>query len=152
DDREVQIVWTEPQEPGAPDARTTQWQPGARVVGVVAPGVRHTMDALRAGFSGCAVLRVGEQLSDGSDAEPTAAPTILVGDAESWQRHWALWQRIKAEGEMLILAESAGEMRAFTGSRELPPYAESHLGRAWSMRDGRTPQRVVIPQLDPRVG
>ncbi|WP_300264698.1 FtsK/SpoIIIE domain-containing protein [Microbacterium sp.] len=152
DDREMQIVWTEPQAPGRDDARTTQWQPGARVVGVVAPGVRHTMDALRSGYPSCDVLRVGEQPSDASEAEPNAAPSILVGDAESWQRHWALWQRIKAEGEMLVLAESAGELRAFTGSRELPPYAEPHVGRAWSMRDGRAAQRVVIPQLDPRAG
>src|SRR5690606_3832717 len=81
--------------------------------------------------------------------ESGAARTILVGDAESWQRQWALWQRIRHEGEMLILAESAGELRAFTGSRELPPYAELHMGRAWSIHAGRAHRRVSIPSLDP---
>lgn len=157
DDHEVQIIWTEPSSVSAQDTdraprpisrpNIASWTPTARVVGVVAPGVPHTVEVLRSAYQNCEVLRVGER--PGDEDRPSDVPAILVGDAESWQRQWALWQRIKAEGEMLILAESAGELRAFTGSRELPPYSELHMGRAWTIQDGRAPQRVVIPSLDP---
>ena len=160
DEREVQIVWTEPEaalardsdawseQPGAP-----AWVPGARMTAVVAPGMRHVVGALGSAYPECEVMRVGDRAADAPGEPPNpesgAARTILVGDAESWQRQWALWQRIRHEGEMLILAESAGELRAFTGSRELPPYAELHMGRAWSIHAGRAPRRVSIPSLDP---
>ena len=157
DEHEVQIVWTEPSSISTqhtdraaqlkPRNNAPMWTPTASVVGVVAPGVRHCIEVLRAAYPKCDVLRVGERPQD--EDRPGDVPAILVGDAESWQRQWALWQRIKAEGEMLILAESAGELRAFTGSRELPPYAELHMGRAWTIQDGRAPQRVIIPSIEP---
>src|SRR5690606_17463562 len=121
DDLEMQIVWTDPQIPmrgTASDARSAarksaeKWAPGARVVGVVAPGVRRAIDALRSEYPGCDVMRVGEDQDDAKEGMQNDTPSILVGDAESWQRHWALWQRIKLEGEMLILSESASELRA----------------------------------------
>lgn len=157
DDREIQIAWAEPRDVhlrgadadprSASRMSTEKWVPGARAVGVVAPGIRHAVEALRAAYPEYAVTRVGETPGEAT----RGGPSILVGDAESWQRQWGLWQQIKLEGEMLILAESAGELRAFTGSRELPPYAELHMGRAWAIQGGRPPRRVVISSLDPAI-
>lgn len=154
DDREVQVAWADDAAPSAqqnPDPEG--WAPGAQLVGVVAPGVRRVMVALRSEHPGCDVLPVGEHTADPagtSASRPDTAPAaIIVGDAESWQRQWTLWQRIRAEGEMLIPAEGASELRSLAGFRDLPPYAHSHRGRAWSVIEGRPPRRVVIPGLDP---
>ncbi|HCS60665.1 MAG TPA: cell division protein FtsK [Microbacterium sp.] len=159
-EREVQVAWTEPHASlvdataeASAQTNAVQWVPAAQVIGVVAASVRHVVEALGARYPGCEVRGVGdlpnEVAGQPQRASTDTASTILVGDAESWQRQWALWQRIRQEGEMVILAESAGELRAFTGSRELPPYAEVHAGRAWSIHDGRAPRRVIIPSLDP---
>ena len=74
-----------------------------------------------------------------------AGGTMLIGEGESWQRDWAGLQRVRSEGEMLVLAECATELRTLLGVRELPPYARPHAGRAWLVRDGRPPERVVLP-------
>ncbi|KDA04834.1 cell division protein FtsK [Microbacterium sp. CH12i] len=163
DNREVQIVWAEPDVSGEQDARiptaratsggegarATSWAAAARVVGVVAPGARRVVEALRAAHPNCEVKPVSDRSQDAPSELGGGRQTILVGDPETWQRHWGLWQQIRLEGEMLILAECAAELRAFTGSRTLPPYAEPHVGRAWSIQDGRQPRRVIIPELDP---
>lgn len=153
DDREVQVAWTDEAGPSTrQQAESEAWLPGKRLVGVVAPGVRRVIEDLRAEHPGCVVLPVGEHHTDpaGDTASQSGAnPAIIVGDAESWQRQWSLWQRIRADGEMLILAEGASELRSLAGFRDLPPYAHSHRGRAWSIVDGRPPRRVVIPGLDP---
>lgn len=161
DDREVQVVWVEAT--GETDAAgagaVERWTPTARVVGVIALGVRRVVEGLRAAYPDHVVSPVADQHQDAPSALPVvgvpgaaisagAAPTILVGDADSWQRQWPLWQRIRLEGEMLFLAECGGELRSFASIRELPPFAEPHAGRAWTIHDGRAPQRVVIPELD----
>ena len=81
------------------------------------------------------------------DVARSSRPLIVVGDAESWQRSWALWQRIRAEGEILVRAECQTELRQLAGVRELPPFSKIHAGRAWSLRDARGPRRVVVPAL-----
>ena len=69
---------------------------------------------------------------------------LLIGDADAWQRQYALWQRIVRGGEVVVLAEAARELRMLAGVRELPPYALPHAGRAWTIdQDGR-PSRVMI--------
>lgn len=159
DDREVQIAWveTDVDATARPGTVVTQlWMPTSGLIGVVAPGVRRIVDALRGAHPECEVAPVGDRAPElASSAGPALltlsshmSPTILVGDAESWQRQWAVWQRVRHEGEMLILAECATELRSLAGSRELPPYAETHRGRAWTMTAGSSPRRVVVPGLD----
>lgn len=175
DEKEVQIAWVEPgaQDLGVADTQDAAepiWAPSAGIVGVIAPGVRRAIEALRGALPDCEVLPVGDRV-----AEPTAptsstasapsqassqasslrlssraAPTILVGDADSWQRQFAQWQRIRVEGEMLILAECSAELRSLAGCRELPPYAETHRARAWALHDGSSPRRVIVPGLSER--
>lgn len=147
DEREVQIAWADAAVAGgSPDSGAAmRWVPSADVVGVVAPGVRRAVEALRSAQVDFEVTAVGDQATEPIEASPRR---IIVGDAESWQRHWSLWQRIRVDGEMLVLAECPAELRSLAGYRELPPYAQTHRGRAWSIHDGRAPRRVVVPQLD----
>lgn len=157
---EVQVAWTdEAARVEAAVAGVERWTPAAQVVGVIALGVRRVVEGLRGAYPDHAVVPVTDRAQEPPTSAPQAgasalahapdpAPTILVGDADSWQRQWPLWQRIRLEGEMLFLAECAGELRSFAGSRELPPYAKPHVGRAWTIHEGLTPRRVVIPELD----
>lgn len=164
DDREVQVAWTEPSSP-VPDGVTVPvWQPEGRLVAVVAIGVRRTVEALRRAHPGREIVALGSQEcstataaaaaaagSDsgvGSGSGPGLGPSVaFVGDADSWQRNWALWQRVKREGELLIVAECPSELRTLAGVRGVPPFALLHAGRAWSVRDGSSPERVVIAGL-----
>ncbi|MFP3607864.1 hypothetical protein, partial [Paraburkholderia sp. SIMBA_053] len=60
------------------------------------------------------------------DIEASTRPKILLGEADAWQRNWSLWQLVRREGEALIRAENAGELRQLAGVRELPPYSRPH--------------------------
>jgi S-DNA-T family DNA segregation ATPase FtsK/SpoIIIE len=147
DGTETQIAWTDAPQPVAARPEVPRWIPCAELVGVVAPGVRRTAEQLRAAHPERDVIVIGDRT-----AEPSAhTRVILVGDAESWQRQWMLWQRVKSDGEMLVLAESATELRSLAGFRGVPPYAETHRGRAWSMHDGNSPRRVILTPPDPIV-
>lgn len=145
---EVQIAWTDPPAGGGTVVRDRleRWMPIARVVGVIALGAGRVVERLREAYPDHVVSFVKDHGQEPVQTSDRA--TILVGDADSWQRQWTLWQRIRLEGEMLFLAECAAELRTFAGTRELPPYARPHAGRAWSMHDGLAPRRVVIPALD----
>ncbi|MFT4260703.1 FtsK/SpoIIIE domain-containing protein [Microbacterium sp.] len=162
-EREVQIAWVdesaEPQSGTAADdaaasdlaatideAAAPWWRPTAALTAVVTSGPHSAARALRAAHEDCEVVL--------APAEPTgAAPfVILVADADTWQRNWTAWQRVRAEGEVLIRAEGPADLRQLAGIRDTPPYARTHAGRAWSLRDGGLPQRVVLRALAPRDG
>lgn len=144
-DREVQLAWV-PEGAGVPPALVTPpaWAPSCAITAVVTAGAASVVEMLRAAHPGCEVIAAG--------AEPTQRdrPCLVVGDAEVWQRNWPLWQRIRGEGEVLIRAEQQSDLRQLAGVRELPPYARTHAGRAWSVRGAGAPRRVVLPALSPR--
>lgn len=149
-EREVQVAWAET----APTSRrqngsratvaSTGWMPDAAVTGIVSAGVGGVVSALVDAYPECDVVLAG------GDVQPSSRALIVVGDVESWQRDRALWQRIRAEGEILVRAECPIELRQLAGVRELPPFALTHAGRAWSLREARGPQRVIVPALAPR--
>ncbi|MGO2747424.1 FtsK/SpoIIIE domain-containing protein [Microbacterium sp.] len=143
DGTEIQIAWTDAPLDAVGETQVTAWAPSGDLVGVVAPAARRAVDTLRAAHPECEVIPVADLVLDAS----AVTRGILVGDAESWQRQWPLWQRMRTDGEMLVLAECAAELRSLAGVREVPPYAETHRGRAWSMHDGQAPRRVVIAPL-----
>ncbi|WP_217585328.1 hypothetical protein, partial [Microbacterium sp. GbtcB4] len=37
----------------------------------------------------------------GPETGRNGKPPVPVADAESWPRHWALWQRVRSHGEVL---------------------------------------------------
>jgi S-DNA-T family DNA segregation ATPase FtsK/SpoIIIE len=144
-DREVQLAWV-PEDAGVRPAAALHpgWRPSCALTAVVSAGAPSVAAVLRAAHPEFEVIVAG--------AEPTRRDRscIVVSDAEAWQRNWQLWQRIRAEGEVLIRAELQADLRQLAGVRELPPYARTHAGRAWSLRGAQAPRRVVLPELAPR--
>ncbi|MBS1908166.1 MAG: cell division protein FtsK [Actinobacteria bacterium] len=139
---------------------TPLWEPRAALVGVVSTAPGRTAEQLRARFGAAAV----QVLVEGSPATvPDAAGgaldghrrirtgamaedfAVLIGDAESWQRQYALWQRVQRSGEIVVTAEAARDLRLLAGVRELPPYAVPHAGRAWAIDPDGRPVRVSLP-------
>jgi len=147
DDREIQVAWVEPDPSdfAAHGGGTPAWSPGLGLVGVISPAGRRIAEELQASFPDHEVTVLTDRPAEGT--APVLTPgsrCILIGDAEGWQRQWSLWQRVRSSGEMLVTAECAAELRSMAGCRELPPYAETHSGRAWSVRDGGRPRRVLL--------
>lgn len=140
--REVQLAWTDADASGAegpPAPRQARWRPGPGVTALVTPGSAETIARLRAAYPDCEVVATA--------GEPTGAATaarLVVADAESWQREWSAWRRIRAEGEVLVPVEQPGDLRQLVGVREVPPYAHRRAGRAWAVRGTDAPRRVVI--------
>ncbi|WP_431826110.1 FtsK/SpoIIIE domain-containing protein [Microbacterium algeriense] len=144
-EREVQLVWSEHDVPRAHrSVAESRWTPRAASTALVSPGAPAAAERLQHAHPHGEVLLVG--------AEPSAKdrPRIFVADAETWQRNWSTWQRIRAEGEVLVRAEHPVDLRQLVGVRTLPPFARLHEGRAWSVRGSRPPERVVLPELSPR--
>lgn len=147
-EREMQFAWVEgpgvESRSGELRGSTPVWVPQAEITALVTPGVVGVVAALAAAHPDCDVQAVGPEVSG------TGRPLVLVGDAENWQRQWALWQRVRSQGEVLIRAERPGELRQLVGIRAQPPYARPDAGRAWSVIGDRPPRRVVLPALDRR--
>ncbi len=127
-----------PAELPSPSSSTRPWVP-EMTTAIIAPYPGRYIGMLRARHPSCEVLSVAECAERG--VAPDGA-TLVVGDGEAWQRGWALWQRLREDADVLVLAPCATELRTLLGMRELPPYARAHQGRAWLVRSGASPQRV----------
>ncbi|MDQ4212360.1 FtsK/SpoIIIE domain-containing protein [Microbacterium sp. ASV81] len=152
DGAQVQFTLPESDErpPGPVSAPTPVWAARAPLVGVVSTAPARTADLLARGVDGARVSSIDDgapvTLPDGIGSGQVGPERILlVGDADAWQRQYALWQRIARAGEILVLAEAARELRTLARVRELPPYAAPHAGRAWTIDPDGRPSRVVLP-------
>jgi S-DNA-T family DNA segregation ATPase FtsK/SpoIIIE len=129
--------------------RTPLWQPRAALVGVVSTTPTRTRETLAARFGEDAVHLLGDAAAVLPEVAPGApergARILLVGDSDTWQRQYALWQRISRGGEIVVLAEAARELRTLAGVRELAPYALPFAGRAWTIDPDGRPSRVLLP-------
>ncbi|MFJ6531709.1 FtsK/SpoIIIE domain-containing protein [Microbacterium sp. NPDC091662] len=144
-DREVQMAWVD--DAGwrrAAASRAPAWMPSSVVTAVVSAAPDTVIAAMRDAHPACAVMAAG--------IDPTApgGRCIMVADAETWQRNWSVWQRIRSSGEVLVRCENPGDLRQLVGARELPPYARPHAGRAWSVIGAGAPRRVHLAELAPR--
>jgi S-DNA-T family DNA segregation ATPase FtsK/SpoIIIE len=153
-DREIQLVWV-PEERlrssgsarGASRYREGDgWSPRSGLTGLITAGVPTVAESLAAAYPECDVVSLS---SEPRDTKASTRPTILLGEADTWQRNWSLWQRVRREGEALIRAENSTDLRQLAGVQALPPYARPHAGRAWSLIGDAGPRRVVIPALAP---
>ncbi|MFJ4174072.1 FtsK/SpoIIIE domain-containing protein [Microbacterium sp. NPDC089696] len=149
-DHDVQLAWTPEQRLRSSRARgdrtsTSSWRPSAAVTAVVSAGANQAIADLASMFPDCAVVAPADVGS--VDRKPR---TILVADAETWQREWSLWQRARADGEILVRSENPTDLRQLAAVRELPPYARPHAGRAWAVRGSESPRRVVVDAWRPR--
>ncbi len=116
-----------------------RWQPGDRVAGLVLPpGTERAL----LGALGEAGHRVAPVEDATADATADGA-TVRWGTPEAWLGAWRTLAQVRAEGELLIDARCATEYRALSGSRELPPLALAGAGRAWQVRAGEEPRRVL---------
>lgn len=150
-DREVQLAWVpddadDTDDPDGSDegATAAAWTPSCAVTGVISAGARSVAARLRKAHPSFEVIVAG------TEATEPDRPCVVVADGETWQRHWSLWQHIRADGEIVIRAEHAVDLRQLAGVRELPPYARPHAGRAWAIIGAGAPRRVIIPELMPR--
>lgn len=153
-EREVQVAWVPPGRSSAdermPDARslrTPSWSPSRALTALVTAGARSVAEELASDHPECAVVVASGQRTE---IDTLTRPVIVVGEAEAWHREWALWQRVRNEGEVLIRAEHPSELRQLAGVRQLPPYATIHAGRAWSLQADDLPRRVFLPTLAQR--
>ncbi|UUT35056.1 FtsK/SpoIIIE domain-containing protein [Microbacterium elymi] len=146
DGRRMQIALPATAVPRA-QAETPLWTPCAGLTGIVArsgPGRR--LLASVADAAGAAVLEVDDLSS--LPAAPRAH-TIVIGDAEQWQRGWRVLHAIRGEHDLLIDASCGPDYRLLTGDRTLPPYCVPGRGRAWLLRAGAAPVRVRIEAPHP---
>lgn len=166
--REVQFAWCTPDAAAAAVDDDTAveragvldgWEPEAPVTAVIAARPSELAATLARTYSEVEVRIVSELdtteatrvLDDvrarlrGGETSVPRHPLVLLGDPDTWQRQWALWQLTRAEGDVLVSTECAREMRTLLGLRELPPYALGNAGRAWLLRAGALPVRVTIP-------
>lgn len=147
--REVQFALADPTaEIGLPDVAERVWEPGAAPTAIVTHAAAGRAAALAETWGrGVRVVALdaldpATPLADLADGAPRL---VVVGDGESWLRHRALLRRIRADGELLVAAECASELRTVAGERALPPFARTRAGRAWRVGAARGPERVVLP-------
>nr|WP_201469484.1 hypothetical protein [Microbacterium hydrocarbonoxydans] len=150
-DREVQVAWvptvrgsTGEQVPDAPSPQMPSWAPSSELTALVTSGARSVAEELASAHPECTVVVATGQRTE---IDSLTRPVLVVGEADAWQREWALWQRARNEGEVLIRAENPSELRQLAGVRQLPPYAAIHAGRAWSLQGDALPRRVFLPTL-----
>lgn len=133
------------------DAAVREWRPEMPMSALVTAGANDAARSLEHAHPHADVWTLGGP--EGAERARALAgqsggrPQIIVGEGDAWQREWALWQRVRAEGEVLVRVERPVELRQLAGVRELPPYARSHAGRVWVVRGDRAPVRRVIPTL-----
>ncbi|PCE14829.1 hypothetical protein AUC47_01385 [Microbacterium sp. SZ1] len=153
DGREVQLVWTPEQPPRATSRRrmvrsTRSWAPSRPLTAIITAGAAAVVKTLQLCFPDSRVTRAEDALSLSERGEE-GPPWILVGEADVWQRQRMLWQRAREQGEILVRAENAPELRHLVGVRDLPPYALVHAGRVWSVVGAERPRRFVVDALVP---
>jgi S-DNA-T family DNA segregation ATPase FtsK/SpoIIIE len=141
---DVQVCWTDPA-PMADEVRAVDaWRPRLPLSGVVAPAAEATRAALSIAHPGCQVVSLAQLAGTPGGPDAGDKPLVLVGDPEEWRSQWGRLQGIRTQGELVIAAECASELRQLAGVRETPPFARSHERRAWAVEPGRRPRRVRL--------
>jgi S-DNA-T family DNA segregation ATPase FtsK/SpoIIIE len=125
-----------------------RWVPDAPVAGMVLRAARRRGEQLAAAWpAGVRVLPV-DDLPPGArlaDLHRPGQRLVLAGDGDTWQRQWSLLQDVRGGAPFAVGADCAPELRTLLGERELPPYARTRASRAWLVRDGRPPERIILP-------
>jgi S-DNA-T family DNA segregation ATPase FtsK/SpoIIIE len=143
--REIQFCWADPATPESTgSAPVDGWRPHLACSGVITPAVEATRTVLAAAHPGARVLTLAQLGRTAADLPVDATPLVIVGDPDEWRSQWARLQSIRSAGELLIAAECAPELRQLAGTRETPPFARIHEGRAWAVEAGRRPRRVRL--------
>lgn len=131
--------------PGAPSRRasTPTWNPTAVLTGLVT----RRSSALRATITDWEARGIRCLALDDYSADPSViadAKVVVIGDPDEWQRHWRLLTSARGDHDLVIDTTCAAEFRVLTGSRALPPYAETGMGRAWLLHEGADAVRIIL--------
>ncbi len=126
----------------APPARFT---PAGQFTAVVTRQPAARAAAFREGSAAGRVLTLDELVPGIQPEELFGSRTIVVGDADGWQRHWNLLARVRAEHDIVVSTGSGADFRALTGRRELPPYTAPEPDRAWLVPPSGEVTRVLLP-------
>jgi len=145
DGHEAQLAepetWSEP----AVESGAARWCPTAPLTGFVLRAAGRRAEALRAEWGTRVRVVAVDEVPDGELPAAGDIPLAIVGDADAWQRRFALLQAVRTHGDMVVGSDCATELRTLVGERELPPYARPRAARAWLVSGGAAPTRVVLP-------
>jgi S-DNA-T family DNA segregation ATPase FtsK/SpoIIIE len=94
------------------------------------------------------VLAVDDYVSD--PAQGADGCVVVVGETDDWQRHWRLLADVRGDHDLVVDTSCASELRVLAGFRGVPPYCEPGAARAWLIRAGDDPVRIVLPSADVR--
>ncbi|MGM1015949.1 MAG: FtsK/SpoIIIE domain-containing protein [Actinomycetota bacterium] len=152
--RDMQFAWVDERRSVMPRDLAQQpmsadgyhWRPDHDLCALLVAHPSSVAAAVRADHPTVRVLSVEDAAAD----LPTGAPVVVVGDGAGWQRHWTVWQKMRASARIVVQAECATELRAVAGIREVPPYARPHAGRGWLLHEAQPLRRIHVPALDPR--
>ncbi|WP_309067582.1 FtsK/SpoIIIE domain-containing protein [Microbacterium sp.] len=150
DGLEVQFVHAARPVPAVPtDAPgPARWEPQTALTGMVLRAARRRSEQLAAAWPADVRVIVVDDVPPGTRLaalDRAGERLVLVGDGDAWQRQWGLLQELRAVAPLVVGADCATELRTLAGERELPPYARTRASRAWVVRDGLPPERVVLP-------
>lgn len=137
---EVQFALVEPRREAAQADPAPVFHPGNGPIGIVARGVHQHVAALHEAWGAeWTIVAVG----DAAAAESlNLSRTVLVGDPDQFQRAWAVLERLRNTGTLIVAAECLADVRLLTGERATPPFARP--GRWWEFRSGTAPRRVRL--------
>lgn len=152
--RDMQFAWVDERRSVMPrdlgqqpmSADGYHWRPDQGLYALLVAHPTSVAAAVRADHPTVRVLSVENAAAD----LPTGAPVVVVGDGAGWQRHWTVWQKMRASARIVVQAECATELRAVAGIREVPPYARPHEGRGWLLHEAQPLRRIHVAAFDPR--
>lgn len=141
----IQVAHVEPAIVTAADrAEPAPWHPGAPLTGLIArrsPTVRQAVSTWA--DAGLRIVAVDDYAADPSIV--ASGPVVVTGEPDDWQRHWRLLADVRGDHDLVVDASCAAELRALGGVRGVPPYCEPGRRRAWLIRGGADPVRIVLP-------
>ncbi|MGY4859872.1 FtsK/SpoIIIE domain-containing protein [Cryobacterium sp. AP23] len=73
------------------------------------------------------------------------AGTMLVGDVDTWQAHWAVLAGLRQRTPLLFDGCSIADFRAITRRRDLPPPLAPARSRGWLLDSSGAVCRVTVP-------
>lgn len=120
---------------------TAEWMPGVQPAAIVIPAGPRA-DGVRA-----VCERAGARVVAVEDAATLEPGFVLIGSPEAWLAQWRLLSTARARADLVVDAACAGEYRALTGRRELPPYAQPAAARAWLHHPDGAVRRVILPSV-----
>lgn len=98
-------------------------------------------------LTGCPleVVDIAAGHPDPLDIGDGARPRMLIGDVGEWQSSWGLFTAVRGRLPIVFSGCSTAELRALTGSRQLPPPIGAQPGAGWVLAVDGTITRVQLP-------